>query len=296
VFFDKDATSSVINNPDMDFTKGGSVQATLSYTGTAPMFAYFFLAGGGEDDYAYIDWTEGGSRGPLQEQASYWFFRHLGLQYSTQEWVLLLSNGTRMGSYDDVRKIDGSYLDMWFPDNADGFIHKIDDYFEYNVDGTSYSNIDEGLHADARHPLLPDTYRWHFEKRSHQEQDDWSHLFSFAVALNTPAGDPRYEQNIEAKIDPRHFTKMLAAEHAVGNWDSYGYTRGKNSSFYYALPEGKWYFLAWDIDFTLGSGRGASGNLFEVTASKFPEIVQFLNYPKYKQMYYDAFQELVDGP
>ena len=62
VFFDKDATSSVINNPDMDFTKGGYVQATLSYTGTAPMFAYFFLAGGGEDDYAYIDGTEGGSQ------------------------------------------------------------------------------------------------------------------------------------------------------------------------------------------------------------------------------------------
>ncbi|MCX7429229.1 MAG: CotH kinase family protein, partial [Planctomycetia bacterium] len=242
-----------------------------------------------------LDWTEGSSRGPLQEQASYWFFRHLGLPYSTQEWVLLLSNGTRMGSYDDVRKIDGGYLGMWFPDNAEGFIHKIDDYFEYNVDGTSYSNIDEGLHADARHPPLPDTYRWHFEKRSHPEQDDWSHLFAFAVALNTSSGDPRYEQSIEAKIDPRHFTRMLAAEHAVGNWDSYGYTRGKNSSFYYALPEGKWYFLAWDIDFALGSGRGAGSSLFEVTG-QFPEVTAFLNYPKYQQMYYDAFQELVGGP
>jgi hypothetical protein len=245
-----------------------------------------------------LDSTEAtdANRGPLQERASYWFFAHIGLQYSTQEWLRLIINGQSWGSYEDVRKIDGGYLGMWFPDNADGFIHKIDDYFEYNVDGTSYSNLDEGLHADARHPLLPDTYRWNFEKRSHPEQDDWSHLFSFAVALNTSASDPRYEQSIEAKIDPRHFTRMLAAEHAVGNWDSYGYTRGKNSSFYYALPEGKWYFLAWDIDFTLGSGRGASSNLFEVTASRFPEIVQFLNYPKYKQMYYDAFRELVDGP
>ena len=60
VFFDKDATS--FNNPDMDFTKGGYVQATLSYTGTAPTVAFFFLAGGGEDDYVYIDGTEGGSQ------------------------------------------------------------------------------------------------------------------------------------------------------------------------------------------------------------------------------------------
>ena len=88
---------------------------------------------------------------------------------------------------------------------------------------------------------------------------------------------------------------MLALRHAVGDWDSYGYTRGKNNVFYYALPEGKWYLLPWDIDFTLGSGRGASSSLFEVT-NEFPEIIQFLNYPKYKQMYYDALKELVDGP
>jgi hypothetical protein len=34
----------------------------------------------------------------------------------------------------------------------------------------------------------------------------------------------------------------------------------------------------------------------QVSAGKFFEVVQFLNYPKYKQMYYDAFKELVDGP
>jgi hypothetical protein len=242
-----------------------------------------------------LDNTEGTSRGPLQERASYWFFRYMGLQYSTQEWALVISNGNRMGRYDDVRKIDGDYIDSWFPGNTDGFIHKIDDYFEYNVDGTSYSNIDEGLRADSRHPLIPDTYRWHFEKRSHQEEDNWQHLFDFAVAMNASSNDPRYEQNIESKIDPRHFARVLAVRHAVGDWDSYGYTRGKNNGFYYALPEGKWYLLPWDIDFTLGSGRGSSGGIFEV-AGQFPEVTAFLNYPKYKQMYYDAFVELVNGP
>jgi hypothetical protein len=81
----------------------------------------------------------------------------------------------------------------------------------------------------------------------------------------------------------------------VGDWDSYGYTRGKNNSFYYALSEGKWYFLPWDIDFTLGSGNGPSTSIFSVTG-QFPEVTAFLNYPKYKQMYYDAFTELVNGP
>jgi len=245
-----------------------------------------------------LDWTEGSSRGPLQERASYWFYAQLGLQHSRQEWVRLFVNGTRLTNFEDVQKIDGDYIDAWFPDNNEGYIHKIDDYFEYSADGTSHSGeaADEGLLYDARHPLIPETYRWHFEKRSHPQNDNWQHLYELAVAMNTPSTNATYERGIESRLDPQHFTKMLALRHAVGDWDSYGYTRGKNNVFYYALPEGKWYLLPWDIDFTLGSGRGATSSLFEVNSSKFPEVVQFLDYPKYRQMYYNALKELVDGP
>jgi hypothetical protein len=246
-------------------------------------------------DEINLDNTEGSSRGPLQERAAYWFHKQMGLQYSRQEWPRLVINGRVHGSFDDVMKVDGDYIDAWFPGNSDGYIHKIDDYFEYNADGTSYTNIDEGLHADSRHPLLPETYRWHFEKRSHQEDDNWQHLYELAVALNTPTTSPRYEEFIEARLDPNHFAKMLALRHAVGDWDSYGYTRGKNNTFYYALPEGKWYLLPWDIDFAFGAGDGTGTSLFRVTG-QFPEVTQFLNYPKYKQAYFDAFAELVNGP
>ncbi|MBN2270905.1 MAG: hypothetical protein JXN61_09845, partial [Sedimentisphaerales bacterium] len=71
---------------------------------------------------------------------------------------------------------------------------------------------------------------------------------------------------------------------------------GKNNSFYYALPEGRWYLLPWDIDFALGSGHGYTTNLFTVTAGEFPEVYQFLNYTKYKNMYLGAFSALVNGP
>jgi len=244
-----------------------------------------------------LDTTEGSNRGPLQERVSYWFYAQMGLPHSRQEWVRLIVNGTSYANYDDVQKIDGDYIDRWFPGDDEGYVHKIDDYFEFNVNGTSHSGerADEGLLYDSRHPLLPETYRWHFEKRSHPEDDNWQHLFDLAVALNTPSASPAYEQGIEARLDPRHLTKVLAIRHAVGDWDSYGYTRGKNNIFYYALPEGKWYLLPWDIDFTLGSGDGAGTDLFRITG-EFPEVIQFLNHPKYKQMYYDAFAELVNGP
>lgn len=243
-----------------------------------------------------LDNTEGSNRGPLQERASYWFYSQMGLQHSSQEFVRPIINGRDNGIYEDVQKIDGDYIDKWFPNDTEGYIHKIDDYFEYSANGTSHRNLDEGLKFDSRHPLLKETYRWGFEKRSHRENDNWDHLFDFAVAMNTRSTDPAYEQIIESVIHPEHFARVLAIRHAVGDWDSYGYRRGKNNYFYYALPEGKWYLLPWDIDFTLGSGDGPNSNLFSVNSGQFPEVNRFLNHPRYRQMYFQALADLVNGP
>jgi CotH kinase protein/Lamin Tail Domain len=243
-----------------------------------------------------LDGMEGGSRGPLQERASYWFYKHMGLHFSRQEYVRLIMNGRMANVYEDVQKIDGDYVEKWFPGDTDGYIHKVDDYFEYSSNGTGHSNLDEGLKFDSRHPLLKETYRWGFEKRSHRENDSWQHLFDFAVAMNSSSSLSTYEQNIESKIHPEHFAAVLAIRHAVGDWDSYGYNRGKNNIFYYAAAEDKWYLLPWDIDFTLGSGNGPSTNLFSVNSGQFPEVSRFMNYPKYEQMYWDALEEMVNGP
>ncbi|UCG58191.1 MAG: lamin tail domain-containing protein [Phycisphaerales bacterium] len=243
-----------------------------------------------------LDNTEGGNRGPLQERACYWFHRQLGLYSSNQEFVRPIINGNNHSAYEDVQKIDGDYISGWFPDDTDGYIHKIDDYFEYTADGREDRNLDEGLKYDSRHPLLKETYRWGFEKRSHRENDNWDHLFDLAVAMNSPSTGANYEKAIESVIHPEQFAQVLALRHAVGDWDSYGYTRGKNNYFYYALPEGKWYLLPWDIDFALGSGNGPNTNLFTVNAGLFPEVDKFLNHSKYRQMYLQSFALLVHGP
>lgn len=243
-----------------------------------------------------LDNTEGGNRGPLQERASYWFYRHMGLEYSSQEFVRLVINGNNHGRYEDVQKVDGDYIRGWFPDDPNGYIYKVDDYFEFTSDGTGHRNLDEGLKYDSRHPLLPETYRWGFEKRSHRENDNWQHLFDFAVAMNTPANSPDYETMVESVVDPEHFAAVLAIRHAVGDWDSYGYNRGKNNYFYYAPNADKWYLLPWDIDFTLGSGNGPSTNVFAVNGGQFPEVQRFFNHPKFRTMYLKALGKLVSGP
>ncbi|MCK4293581.1 MAG: lamin tail domain-containing protein [Planctomycetes bacterium] len=251
----------------------------------------------GDRDEINLDRTEDSNRGPLQERASYWFYQQMGLEFSRQEYIRLISNGNNRTNYEDVRKVDGDYINAWFPDDNDGYIHKIDDYFEYNVAGTSHRNLDEGLKYDYSHPLLKETYRWGFEKRSHRDNDEWGHIFNFAQKMNTSSGNgPAYEAAIESVIHPEHFAMVLAIRHAVGDWDSYGYNRGKNNYFYYAKDEGKWYLLPWDIDFTLGSGNGPSTNIFSVNSGQFPEVARFWNYPKYRQIYLEAFARLVYGP
>lgn len=242
-----------------------------------------------------LDNTEGGNRGPLQERASYWFYRYMGLEYSDQEFIRPILNGNLHGNYEDVQKIDGDYVAQWYPADSNGMIHKIDDYFEYNVDGTRHRNRDEGLIHNSSHPLLAETYRWGFEKRSHREHDDWDHLFHFAVIMNRSSNRSDYEQSIESVIHPEHFARVLALRHVLGDWDSYGYNRGKNNYYYYAEQEGKWYLLPWDIDFTLGSGSGSGSSLYSV-GGQFPEVRQFINYPKYRRMYMQALAELVHGP
>ena len=243
-----------------------------------------------------LDNTEGGNRGPLQERASYWFYDQMGLQFSRQEYVRPIINGNSHSAYEDVQKIDGDYIDKWFPEDTNGYIHKVDDYFEYSADGTEFRNLDEGLKYDSSHPLLKETYRWGFEKRGHREDDNWDHLFNFAVAMNTPSSSPLYAQTIESVIDPAHFARVLALRHAVGDWDSYGYNRGKNNYFYYAAQEDIWYLLPWDIDFTLGSGDGPTTNVFAMNSGQFPEVYQFVNFPSYRRLYLQALSELVNGP
>ncbi len=105
-----------------------------------------------------LDNTEGSNRGPLQERVAYWFYAQMGLQYSRQEWVRLVINGRHHSNFDDVQKIDGDYINAWFPGNDEGYLHKIDDYFEYNTDGTAHSGerADEGLLYNAQHPLIPE--------------------------------------------------------------------------------------------------------------------------------------------
>jgi hypothetical protein len=49
--------------------------------------------------------------------------------------------------------------------------------------------------------------------------------------MNTPGTDP-YTEAVEALVDVEQWLRVFATRHVVGDWDGYGYNRGKNQFAY----------------------------------------------------------------
>ncbi len=78
-----------------------------------------------------------------------------------------------------------------------------------------------------------------------------------------------------------------------GNWDSYGYARGKNM-FVYKPEHGPWTLLPWDIDFVFSSGGdSATAALF---GSNEPVMDSFRAFPEFQRAYWRAFEDAANGP
>jgi hypothetical protein len=222
-----------------------------------------------------------------REHAAYVLFRELGLPYSQFDYVRMWINGNDHGVYADVRKVDKDYVKVFWPDDAGGNLHKIDDYFEFDDNG-GFSNRDAHL---TDFGSKKEEYRWNFEKRDNDRNDDFSQVQSLAHLMNSSGA--AYESSVEQAINPEEWCKVLAIQKIIGNWDSFGYNRGKNMFMYRPPIEGRWNLITWDMDFLLGNGDGPSTPLFGGIDSA---VNTFLAYPKYKRLYLKAFRDLVDGP
>ncbi len=232
-----------------------------------------------------------------REKTSFWIGEQLGVSYSYQRYIRLFVNGTRKSDiYTDSMQPDSDYIERWYPNETDGDLYKIDDWFEFN-DG---SNPGRGLNRNAR--LTPYTtsggalkktaYRWMWEKKPNGGyNDDYASLLELVRTMNTVG--PAYTTAVEQSVDVDQWMRVFATRHIVGDWDGYGYNRGKNQSAY--KPEGgKWKMLLWDLDFSLGGGSdNPVTSMFNVND---PTIGTFYRHPPFERAYLRAWQDAVDGP
>jgi hypothetical protein len=248
----------------------------------------------------------------LREFTSFSMAEQLGIPHCYQRYIRPVINGTPLPSpvHADVQQPNGEYVAVWFPEGQQGGLYKVDDWFEFDDTPARQGNKSASLDAFyttnsvGQAMLKKARYRWMWEKKFNQGKldDDYTDLFATVNALTVPDVNI-YPRQVEAVIEADEWLTALAFRHVVGDWDGYGYNRGKNQ-FIYRPDGGKFYMLLWDLDFSLGcnGGHGPTQDLFSLsqgglTASDhMPEVGRMYNHPYFRRIYLQALLRAADGP
>ncbi len=233
-----------------------------------------------------------------REQAAFWILGQLGAQNNYRRHIRMYVNGgQRARIFEDSQQPNSDIIDQWFPDNNNGDLHKIEDWFEFDASGDSkQSNVDATLQNFTTTGGVKKLarYRWNWRKRAVSDSANaYTNLFKLVDALNTQ-NTTAYTQQTESQLDVEQWARVICLEHIAGNWDAYGTGRGKNM-YAYKPDGGRWQLFAWDIDFVLGSGSdGPQTDMF--SGINDPTIQRFLNHAPFRRAYFRAMYDAVNGP
>ncbi len=241
-----------------------------------------------------LDWPIRDSTYQL-EQVAFWMAEQMELPYLRRRNIRLFVDGRRRGRiYEDVQQPNADVIDQFHSHQQRGDLYKIEDWFEFTSNGSREFNVDADLqnYTNSEGEKHQPRYRYNWRKRAIRgSAHDYTSLFTLVDALNLR--DDTYTQAVESLIDVEEWMGVFAVEHIVGNWDAYGYNRGKNM-YAYKPRDGKWTLHMWDIDFVLGaSSHGPQTSMFE---TREPVIWRMYNHPPFTRLYYQAMQKAVDGP
>jgi hypothetical protein len=128
-------------------------------------------------------------------------------------------NGRNLGLYVHVEEIKAPFLARHFASTG--------------------GNLYEGTVSD----FTPE-YRGTIEKKTNEDEDDWSDVDAVVAALQDPS-DAGLAALAEV-VDLDRFLTFWAVEVLVGHWD--GYTGNRNNYRFYAEPGGRFVFMPWGVD------------------------------------------------
>ena len=152
---------------------------------------------------------------------SYQVFAAAGNPASRCNFATVTVNGRDLGLYIHVEEIKAPMLARHF-DSAEG-------------------NLYEGTVSD-----FDPIYRGTFEKKTNEDEDDWSDVEAVMAALQDPSGAGL--EALAENVDLDRFLSFWATEVLVGHWD--GYTGDRNNYHFYREPDGKFVFIPWGTDDT----------------------------------------------
>jgi hypothetical protein len=244
----------------------------------------------------------------------------LNLNGSNGGAMLGVSNAREILATDLFRRAGAPYpqtfaINMHFPGEVDDdfdtryarkenfddeFLHR---FFGGSDGGNFYRALNpEGVgnpSGDLQY-LGPDEelYRPLYEKRSNEEEDDYSDLIELTRTLD-PASTPDeiFADELDLLIDARQWAQFFAIQALLSNTDGGIWNNNGEDYFLYHVPStstrsdaGKFILLAWDLEEVFGS---ANERLF---LPQLPAVRRFLTHPRFARLYYDELDLLRSGP
>jgi hypothetical protein len=244
-----------------------------------------------------------------REQIANTLLRTLGVPWLNRRDVVVYVNGNRrLNLMEDAQVPDSDLVKEHFSKDSGGYLYKMQPWFEmapflsgytFGADLGSWCYLNNYTTTGGAKKTL--RYRWNFEMR--RTADNWNsftNVFSLIDAANS-YGTPNYVANMENIADMENWMRVFAANHAGGNWDSFGAENEQNLYGYIGTLGTKYSLMMFDFNISIGnSGTGYASwspgqNLFYVNSAD-PYTADIYNTPVFLRMYWRALQELVNGP
>lgn len=152
----------------------------------------------------------------------------------------------------------------------------------------------EKISVEDKH--LSETYPYDLKTKKDEFEKAKEQLLDFAYNLNYLEGKELkawLEKNFEVQL----FLKAYAVNVMVGMWDDYW--NNKNNYYLYQHSSGKWYFIPYDYDNTLGTcseNLNATSDVYNWGggSSERPLIDKIFSIPEYSQAYSNYIAMLID--
>ena len=239
-----------------------------------------------------------------REQLANTFLRALGEPWLSRRYVAVYADGLRRGTLmEDAQTPSNDDIKEHWPNDSDGVLYKMQPWFEMapfpsgqsiGFTNMAWCNVMKytttgGVKKAAR-------YRYNFEIRHTEGSlNDFANVFSLIDAAST-TNSPNYVANMENIADMDNWMRVFAANHAAGNWDSFGARNSQNLYGYIGTQGTKYTLMMWDFNIVFGnsSSWGAGENLFGLN-SQDPDMTFLYNTPAFRRMYWEALQELVNS-
>lgn len=241
-----------------------------------------------------------------REQAANTLLRGLGQPWVYRRFVAVYVNGVRRGQLmEDALRPSVSVPDAYFPGDTGGFLYKVQPWFEGGP--AAAANTSWPWQNSSWAFLMPYTsadgyklarYRWCYEPRQSPDRlSNYTNLMTLVTA-GTNWADPNWTAIMENVADMENWMRLVAANHAAGNWDCWGIQNGQNI-YAYVSPQVRWSLYMFDFSIVMGNriawAPGANLEAIPALDTTWQHIYSATGNPAFRRMYWRALKELANG-